>query len=436
MNFAEDRNSAPLISCLRRLRQEHWTGAVRVTSAKDRGAVYVVDGRIVHAECGRIVGEFAYWQLVGTPNPKLEVEEAARAQRHSITRPLPTHVPEPGSDWAKQAAALRAATFAAETASAAPVARARGASARSAPAHVAKDPRPAPRRAAPPPAAQAERDGQPLLIEEWMRKFRERLETQPEQETEDLPPRHSVLARAVPVVALLVVVGALAYRWGWMGDAELRMASDSPAPAAVPAAPPARESRPVEPVRPAAAAPAARDAAPGTQDEPTAGSPRTEQAAAPAEAPAKTLPSETLPDQTAGAPAAASAPATSGPAPEAPGESGLESSAIEVSDLRNAGDELPAVLEAPAPKAPSSDLGFAPEIVVRALVNTDGRVARVALYRPRPALAAFEEAALAAAKGYRFRPARRQGGPVPFWIALPVHVAPAAVAGASGGSAR
>ena len=93
---------------------------------------------------------------------------------------------------------------------------------------------------------------------------------------------------------------------------------------------------------------------------------------------------------------------------------------VEASELRTPGDELPVLLSGEPPRSPEPDLALRPTVVVRLLVDPSGVVARAAVYRPRPELARFEEAALDAARRFAFRPARRAGAPVGVWINWPV----------------
>ncbi|MCB9574713.1 MAG: TonB family protein [Kofleriaceae bacterium] len=59
----------------------------------------------------------------------------------------------------------------------------------------------------------------------------------------------------------------------------------------------------------------------------------------------------------------------------------------------------------------------------RALVDRDGRVREVSVYRSRLELAAFEAAAVDAVRAWRFAPARQGGAPVAAWVNLPVSFA-------------
>ena len=93
--------------------------------------------------------------------------------------------------------------------------------------------------------------------------------------------------------------------------------------------------------------------------------------------------------------------------------------AVEVSVLGPT-DRKPKLLSGkPAPR-PESQLALSPTVVLRLLIDADGRVARASVYRSRPDLVPFERAALQAAKDYRFSPAARGATPVAVWINWPV----------------
>jgi TonB family protein len=93
---------------------------------------------------------------------------------------------------------------------------------------------------------------------------------------------------------------------------------------------------------------------------------------------------------------------------------------VEASELRTPRDELPVLLSGEPPRSPEPELALRPTIVLRLLVEANGGVARAEVYRPRPELARFEDAALEAARRFAFRPARRDGAPVGVWINWPI----------------
>jgi phosphate binding protein len=89
---------------------------------------------------------------------------------------------------------------------------------------------------------------------------------------------------------------------------------------------------------------------------------------------------------------------------------------VEATDLKSSDDHPPRFLRGQAPLLPGHDLAVAPTIVVRALVDTNGRVTEASIYRPRAELAEYERAALVAVRSYDFTPASKAGKVVPAWI--------------------
>jgi phosphate binding protein len=100
----------------------------------------------------------------------------------------------------------------------------------------------------------------------------------------------------------------------------------------------------------------------------------------------------------------------------------LEARAVEASELVGPTDERPGLLEGVPPVRPegAEAMGLNPTVVTRLLLDERGRVVESRIYRSRPELAAFEEAALGAVSDYRFTPARRDGAAVPVWVNWPV----------------
>ncbi len=49
---------------------------IRVTQDNDRGTIYIEDGEVVHAECGRAVGVDAFFTILGWPSGQFETMEA------------------------------------------------------------------------------------------------------------------------------------------------------------------------------------------------------------------------------------------------------------------------------------------------------------------------------------------------------------------------
>ncbi len=99
--------------------------------------------------------------------------------------------------------------------------------------------------------------------------------------------------------------------------------------------------------------------------------------------------------------------------------------AIDAATLTGPDDVPPAYVSGPAPRAPGADLALMPTIVLRMLVDVDGRVADARVYRSRLDLAAFEDAARAIAPELRFQPGRRAGEAVAAWVNWPVSFASA-----------
>jgi TonB family protein len=93
---------------------------------------------------------------------------------------------------------------------------------------------------------------------------------------------------------------------------------------------------------------------------------------------------------------------------------------VEASQLRTPRDELPVLIAGEPPASPEPGLALRPTIVLRLLVDANGNVAQAEVYRSRPELARFEEAAVGAARRFAFRPGRREGVPLGVWINWPV----------------
>jgi len=77
--------------------------------------------------------------------------------------------------------------------------------------------------------------------------------------------------------------------------------------------------------------------------------------------------------------------------------------------------------QTPPPKYPKSALEAKQEgkVMLRLLVGTDGRAKRVEV-ETSSSSAALDEAAMDAASGWTFNPARRNGEPVEGWVLVPV----------------
>ena len=83
-------------------------------------------------------------------------------------------------------------------------------------------------------------------------------------------------------------------------------------------------------------------------------------------------------------------------------------------------DSPPVLEHGLVPIVPSSEVSISPTVVARVVVGVDGRVREARIASPRPDLAAFERVALAAVRGYRFRPAIRRGEHVEGSLDLPI----------------
>lgn len=93
---------------------------------------------------------------------------------------------------------------------------------------------------------------------------------------------------------------------------------------------------------------------------------------------------------------------------------------VDAADLTGEGDVPPLFREGAPPRVPDVDLVLRPTIVLRLQIDAAGAVIEARVYRSRLELAAFEDAALEAARDFRFEPARRAGRAVPVWINWPV----------------
>lgn len=93
---------------------------------------------------------------------------------------------------------------------------------------------------------------------------------------------------------------------------------------------------------------------------------------------------------------------------------------VEASSLSGPADAQPRLISGPQPQSPDPGLAVRPTIVCRILVDEQGRVREASIYRSRLDLAAFEDAALDAARRSRFTPALKGGRPVQVWLNWPV----------------
>jgi TonB family protein len=116
------------------------------------------------------------------------------------------------------------------------------------------------------------------------------------------------------------------------------------------------------------------------------------------------------PDRASAIPAATPAPV---PEPRRP-------EPVEASALAGPRDELPVLVAGEPPRTPVPGIALRPTVIVRILVDEAGGVTRAEVYQPRPGLEEFERTAVAAARLLRFRPALRDGAPVPAWLNWPI----------------
>jgi len=93
---------------------------------------------------------------------------------------------------------------------------------------------------------------------------------------------------------------------------------------------------------------------------------------------------------------------------------------VEASRLFGPGDAPPRAIRGRTLRSPEVAPTLSPTVTLRLLVDTRGDVAEARVYGPRAELVTFERAALEAAQGLRFEPARRDGRPIAVWIQWPV----------------
>jgi two-component system chemotaxis response regulator CheB len=60
---------------------------IRVTQDNDRGTIYIEDGEVVHAECGRAVGVEAFFIILGWPSGQFETMEPPAIETPTIKEP-------------------------------------------------------------------------------------------------------------------------------------------------------------------------------------------------------------------------------------------------------------------------------------------------------------------------------------------------------------
>jgi TonB family protein len=86
-------------------------------------------------------------------------------------------------------------------------------------------------------------------------------------------------------------------------------------------------------------------------------------------------------------------------------------------------DQAPEISQSVAPLYPAiaKKAGIAGEVWLKLLVREDGRVDKVEVVKSTKPEMGFEEAAIAAAQKFEFKPALKNGHPVATWVVLPFH---------------
>jgi TonB family protein len=99
-------------------------------------------------------------------------------------------------------------------------------------------------------------------------------------------------------------------------------------------------------------------------------------------------------------------------------DAGAETEVFPAPDDSVAVDVEPKLISLPEPGYPEAARkeGLEGVVWVRSLVDREGRVREVMIEKRAEANVGFEEAAMSAAKGALWRPARRGGQPVPYWV--------------------
>jgi protein TonB len=86
-------------------------------------------------------------------------------------------------------------------------------------------------------------------------------------------------------------------------------------------------------------------------------------------------------------------------------------------------DEPPVPIKEVKPEYPplAKQAGIEGTVWVKALVDKNGKVRKVLIYKPSGASAGFEESAMAAVSKNEYKPAISNNQPVPVWVVFPVH---------------
>ncbi|MFV8749572.1 TonB family protein [Nannocystaceae bacterium ST9] len=97
----------------------------------------------------------------------------------------------------------------------------------------------------------------------------------------------------------------------------------------------------------------------------------------------------------------------------------IDEHVYEASELQGSDDRPPRLIHGSSAIAPRKT-SLAPNVVVRVQIGRAGEVVERTILRPRPELADFEAAALAAIQHYEFAAAERRGQSVAAWLTVPV----------------
>jgi TonB family protein len=378
------RQDIALADCLHALGEEGWSGAVRIHQRKGSGTVYVADGRVVHAEYGSMTGESAYWQLAALQDVILELDDHEVTNRRSVLRRLPPNrfmgaarsVPAPTPEAADRAAP-----------------RSHPEPGAPAPQEERRNARASPSAARSAPRGTAALGASAARVERPRAHGPSSFAHRPHSRSAGRRRQDVILASLALAMGLGTGI-AIGTGWGWIRQPAGGAAQTGQAPSASDAV------RPQEPVPEVALVADSQPKHAETPSVPAGGAPEPPPVAAPP-----------LPGALDGPRESAAAGGANRPAGAVP---------VESSELRGADDRAPELLDSPSLESPDRSSGLYPELVLRLLVDQDGRVARASIYGRRPNLEPFEQAALEAAQHYRFTPGRSAGREVPVWVNLSV----------------
>lgn len=190
----------------------------------------------------------------------------------------------------------------------------------------------------------------------------------------------------------------------------------TPTPAATPTPTPTPFATSTSPATPAPAPTSAPAATSTTSTLPSSGS---------------TTDAETLiaPPAAGGAPSGPSAEPSQPTPPPSPAAAAAPSRAVEAADPSDPAVRLPGLIsqdDIPYPRRAVGRVSELVVVVVRALVDENGRVTEPSVSQAsgQDAAYGFEEAALKRVRSRKYRPARRNGIPVPIWVLVRVEFRP------------